>query len=57
VNGDYFPGRLRELREAAGLTQTELAEQVGVLRSAVARWERGIREPGQEMCLASSRAF
>lgn len=37
--------RLRELRIAAGLSQTELAEKVGVGRDAVARWEAGNREP------------
>jgi transcriptional regulator with XRE-family HTH domain len=42
---EWFPGRLRELREAAGLTQTQLAERVGVQRDAVARWEAGNREP------------
>ncbi len=40
-----FGARLRELREAAGLTQEQLAERTGVKRDAVARWERGNREP------------
>lgn len=31
--------RIRELREAAGLTQTALALRVGVSRQAVAAWE------------------
>lgn len=31
--------RIKEAREAAGLTQIELAEKVGVDRSAVAHWE------------------
>lgn len=33
--------RIREARQAAGLTQAELAELVGVSRSAVAQWETG----------------
>ena len=31
--------RIRQAREQAGLTQTELGERVGVSRSAVAQWE------------------
>jgi transcriptional regulator with XRE-family HTH domain len=42
---DEFAARLRELREQKGMTQAELAEKVGVSSDAVARWERGIREP------------
>jgi transcriptional regulator with XRE-family HTH domain len=33
--------RIREARQAAGLTQAQLAELVGVSRSAVAQWETG----------------
>jgi transcriptional regulator with XRE-family HTH domain len=33
--------RIREARQTAGLTQAQLAEQVGVSRSAVAQWETG----------------
>lgn len=32
---------IRSLRKAAGLTQDELAERVGVCQSAVAVWESG----------------
>jgi transcriptional regulator with XRE-family HTH domain len=52
-----FAGRLRELREAAGLTQGELAERVGVIREAVARWEAGRREPGWSNVLALAEAL
>jgi len=37
--------RLVQRRKALGLTQEELAEQVGVGRSTVVRWERGESEP------------
>jgi len=30
---------LRELREAAGMTQKELAERIGVASNTVTRWE------------------
>jgi transcriptional regulator with XRE-family HTH domain len=33
--------RIRTIRRERGLTQDELAEQVGVSRSAVAQWETG----------------
>lgn len=34
--------RLKEARIAKGLTQTELAQKLGVGQSAVGKWERGI---------------
>jgi transcriptional regulator with XRE-family HTH domain len=36
---------IRELRQAAGLTQLELANKVQVTPSAVYNWERGKNEP------------
>ncbi len=36
---------IRELRESAGLTQLELANELGVTPSAVYSWERGRNEP------------
>jgi transcriptional regulator with XRE-family HTH domain len=32
---------IRELREAVGMTQIELAERLGVSHAAVSYWERG----------------
>jgi DNA-binding XRE family transcriptional regulator len=40
-----FGQRLKELREAAGLTQQELAEKVGFHKLSIAKLEQGIREP------------
>lgn len=57
MNADYFAGRLRELREAAGLTQEQLADRAGVKRDAVARWEAGKREPGWSNILALASAL
>ncbi|MGD9785443.1 MAG: helix-turn-helix domain-containing protein [Hyphomicrobiaceae bacterium] len=37
--------RLRELREQAGLSQTELAKSVGVTRNAVSQWESDVNQP------------
>lgn len=35
----------RQLRLAAGLTQSEVAEAIGVKRLAIARWEAGATQP------------
>lgn len=37
--------RFRALRDAAGLTQEQLAHKVGVTVKAVWMWERGTRTP------------
>jgi DNA-binding transcriptional regulator YiaG len=38
-------GRLTELREALGLTQSDVARYVGVSPSQVSRWEAGLARP------------
>jgi transcriptional regulator with XRE-family HTH domain len=38
-------GRLRTARRAAGLTQKELAAELGVEAVTVSRWERGVTTP------------
>ena len=40
-----FSERLQQCRKAAGVTQAELAEYVGVLQKDVSRWEKGIYKP------------
>ena len=37
--------RIRQARELAGLTQEQLAERIGVSRTAVVRWESGETDP------------
>jgi transcriptional regulator with XRE-family HTH domain len=39
------PGLLRRVRRVAGLSQRALAEEIGVSKSVVARWETGQRLP------------
>ena len=39
----YYP-RLRELRQAAGLNQTEIAEVLSMQQNQYSRYERGERE-------------
>ena len=41
----FFAYKLRELREAADLTQGELAERAGLDRVTVARFEAGTHPP------------
>ena len=38
-------GRIQNLRKEKGLTQTELAKQLGITRSGVNAWEMGISVP------------
>ena len=38
--------RIKDLRKLQGLTQTDLAEKLGVSLSSVAMWETGKRTPG-----------
>lgn len=52
-----FPTVLRALRKRAGMTQPELAEKLGVSRSAVSMYERGMREPNFSTLEALSDIF
>ena len=45
---EKFAQRLKELREARGLTQVKLAEMVGVIPRVYNRWERGTVTPRLE---------
>lgn len=38
-------GEARRLRVAAGVILAEIAEEVGVTETTVARWEGGVRQP------------
>ena len=57
MNADWFAGRLRELREASGLTQQELAGRAGLTREGVAQLETGRREPAWRTVLALCQAL
>ncbi len=45
-NSTHFAERLAALRQAAGLSQYELARRTGLTRQTVSRLEMGDREPG-----------
>ncbi len=52
-----FGEKLRELRTAAGLTQTELAEKAGLHRQAIAKLELGERQPAWETVRSITKAL
>ena len=49
--------RIRELRIANALTQAELAEKVGVDKSAVSLWENDVNEPKASYVIRLAQAF
>lgn len=46
-----------DLRKAAGLTQKQLADALGVTRSTVAMWETGENAPKTKMLLTLAEAL
>lgn len=44
--------KIRELREARGMTQTELARAVKASKPTVCMWESGARRPGLDYLMA-----
>jgi transcriptional regulator with XRE-family HTH domain len=55
--GDLFGERLRALREAAGLTQTELGKKAGVSQNAISNLEAGKRQPQWAVVVKLARAL
>ncbi|MEV6817918.1 helix-turn-helix domain-containing protein [Nocardiopsis dassonvillei] len=50
-----LPEEARAIRERAGVSQTRLAEELGVHRITVGRWESGTREPRGALRAAYTR--
>ena len=44
-----FAERLKELRKERNLTQTDLAKELGVAMNTVSIWERGERQPNDDV--------
>ena len=42
---NFDAGKFRQIREAAGLSVTDLAKQSGISRGAISQWENGISTP------------
>ena len=49
--------RIRLLRERRGLTQSELAKQLGITRSSVNAWEQGISVPSTQSSVDLAAIF
>ena len=49
--------RIKELREQAKMTQTELSRQLGITRSAVNAWEMGISVPSTQYLTELAELF
>lgn len=49
--------RIRLLRERRGLTQSELAKQLGITRSSVNAWEQGISVPSTQCIVELAAIF
>jgi transcriptional regulator with XRE-family HTH domain len=57
MNAEWFAGRLRELRERAGLSRQEVADKAGMKLGGVRDLEQGRRSPTWETVLAISQAL
>lgn len=54
---DSFSDRLKQLRQSSGLTQQDLADEVGISASAIGMYEQGRREPDRSTLILLSRYF
>jgi transcriptional regulator with XRE-family HTH domain len=57
MKAEWFAGRLRELREASGLTQADLAKLTGLTTDGIAKLERGDRGPTWETVVSLCKAL
>ena len=49
--------QIQALRKAAGLSQEELGEKLGVARQSVSKWESGATVPELDKLIAMSKLF
>lgn len=52
-----FSDRLTELRKKRGLTQKELAEQIGIKQNSYSDWETGKNEPSLDNIIKLAKIF
>jgi transcriptional regulator with XRE-family HTH domain len=57
MSASHFAGRLRELREQAGLSQKELADKANLTTDGISRLERGDRSPSWETAVTLAEAL
>jgi DNA-binding transcriptional regulator YiaG len=57
---DWDSGRVRALREHMGLTQQEMADQLGTRQQTISEWETGMYQPrgasSTLLCMVAERA-
>ncbi|MBQ9782089.1 MAG: helix-turn-helix transcriptional regulator [Clostridia bacterium] len=49
--------KIKELRLAEGLSQSQLAKNIGVSQKAIDYWERGVNEPKASYIIAIVKFF
>ena len=49
--------RIRKYRKEVGLTQEQLAEEIGVTKSRVSNWEQGINRPDADILAELCKAL
>lgn len=52
-----IPEKIKTLREKKGITQAELAKQLGITRSGVNAWEMGISMPSTQYIVYLAQFF
>lgn len=57
MGNSFFKNRIRQLREARGLTMEQLAAEIGVTKSRVNMWENNGAVPRQDVLLRLSQFF
>lgn len=53
----FTPERIREFRQRAGISPTELGFRLGVTENTIHRWEMGDRHPSYTMMLKLNEFF
>lgn len=54
---EKFAERLRELRIEKGLSQNELAKELGLSHAAISRWESDLRQPAASAIIMLAKYF
>lgn len=49
--------KIKNLREKTGMTQTDLAEKVGVSKALISAYEKGIRNPSYKVLTSIAEIF
>ena len=49
--------KIKDLREKAGMTQTELADKLGLSKSVISAYEKGIRNPSFKILPLLAQTF